>query len=180
MNVVLLNGSPRKGNTETALKALKEGLAAIPDAEITEIIAQDQTIIPCRACNACGSMSRCIFADDSPQINAAIEAADAIVFATPVYWWGMTAQLKLIIDKFYARSARFKGAKKKIGSIVIGEAELDDPEYDIIARQIACISEYLGWEVVFQKSYMANKPSELGENQAALDEIRESAGLLIP
>ncbi len=177
MKVLLLNGSPRKGNTMTALNALKEGLAKIPEAEVTEIIAEDQNIIPCKACNACMSMSRCIFADDSPEINAAVEEADAIVFATPVYWWGMTAQLKLIVDKFYARSAKLKGPKK-VGSIVVGEAELDDPEYDIIATQIRCICEHLGWEAVFTKSYMANKPADLKGDEAAMQEIAGLAELL--
>ena len=102
MKVLLINGSPRKGNTMMALNALKKGLAQMPDAEVEEIICAEKTFVPCKACNACGSMSRCIFADDSPETNAAVEAADAIVFATPVYWWGMSAQMKLLVDKFYA------------------------------------------------------------------------------
>ena len=177
MKVLLLNGSPRKGNTMTALNALKEGLAQIPEAEVTEIIAEEKKIIPCKACNACMSMSRCIFADDSPEINAAIEEADAVVFATPVYWWGMTAQLKLIVDKFYAREAKMKGPKK-VGSIVIGEAELSDPEYGMIADQIRCISEYMKWEVVFSKACSADKPADLKSDEAVLEEIKGLAQLL--
>ena len=173
MKVLLINGSPRKGNTMTALNALKKGLAQMPDAEVEEIICAEKTFVPCKACNACGSMSRCIFADDSPETNAAVEAADAIVFATPVYWWGMSAQMKLIVDKFYARIS-----KLKVGSIVIGEAELDDPEYEIIAKQIWCIADYLGWETVFQKSYSANKPKDLAADEAALKEIEGLAELL--
>ena len=178
MKVLLMNGSPRKGNTLTALEALKKGLTAMSDVEVTEIVCEDKTIIPCRACDACGSMSRCIFADDSPEINAQVEAADAIVFATPVYWWGMTAQMKLIVDKFYARGSKFHGLKKKVGSIVVGEAEQDDPEYEIIAKQIWCICDYLGWDVAFQKSYTANKRDELAANEAALSEIEGLAQLL--
>ena len=135
MKVLLINGSPRKGNTMTALNALKKGLAQMPDAEVEEIICAEKTFIPCKACNACGSMSRCIFADDSPETNAAVEAADAIVFATPVYWWGMSAQMKLLVDKFYARDVKLRGLNKKVGSIVIGEADQDDPEYEIIAEE---------------------------------------------
>lgn len=178
MNVLLLNGSPRKGNTMTALNALKEGLAQIPEAEVTEILAAEKTIVPCKACNACGSMSRCIFADDSPEINAAVEAADSIVFATPVYWWGMTAQLKLIIDKFYAREAKFR-TPKKVGAIVVGEAELSDPEYDLITKQLQCISEYMGWQVVFAKTCSADKPKDLAADEATLAEIRELAKELV-
>ena len=135
MKVVIFNGSPRKGNTLTAIKAIQEGIQSRADAadiEINVIETKDKNIVPCKACNACGSMSRCIFADDSPAINEAVEAADVLIFATPVYWWGMTAQLKLVVDKFYARASKLTGSKK-VGTVVIGEAELDDPEYEINA-----------------------------------------------
>ena len=139
MKVLILNGSPRKGNTLTAIKAIRKGLEERPDAadiEVTQIDTAGKEIIPCKACNACGCMSRCIFADDSPEINAAVEEADAIIFATPVYWWGITAQLKLVIDKFYARASKFSGTGKKIGTVVIGEAELDDAEYESLSGKI--------------------------------------------
>ena len=181
MKVLILNGSPRKGNTMTAIKAIRKGIESRSDAadiEVDVIVAEGKNIIPCRACNACGCMSRCIFADDSPEINAAAEEADAIVFATPVYWWGMTAQLKLVIDKFYARAAKFKGAKK-IGTIVIGGAELSDPEYEIIQKQFQCICDYMGWEIAFAKSYAANKPADLKGDETILAEIEGLAKLLV-
>lgn len=180
MKVLILNGSPRKGNTLTAIKAIRKGLEARPDAaeiEVTQIDAAGKEIIPCKACNACGCMSRCIFADDSPEINAAVEEADAIIFATPVYWWGVTAQLKLVIDKFYARASKF-GEGKKIATVVIGEAELEDPEYEIIQKQIRCISEYLGWNIVFEKAITANKPDELAKDAQTLAELTEFAAEL--
>ena len=173
MKVLILNGSPRKGNTLTAVKAIMKGIESRPDAadiEVTQIDAEGKNIIPCRACNACGCMSRCIFADDSPEINEAVEAADVIIFATPVYWWGITAQLKLIIDKFYARCTKFKG-NKKIGTVVIGEAELDDPEYEIIRKQFECIAEYLEWDIAFAKSIAAGKPKDLAGDEETLAEL---------
>ena len=180
MKVLIFNGSPRKGNTLTAIKTIEQGIQSRSDAadiEITRIECEGKSIVPCKACNACGSMSRCIFADDSPQINEAVEAADVIIFATPVYWWGMTAQLKLIIDKFYARLRKFKGSKR-IGTVVIGEAELDDPEYEIIQKQFECIADYLEWEVVFAKSISADKPKDLAEDAETLAELLEfGAGL---
>lgn len=173
MNVLIFNGSPRKGNTLTAIRAIEKGIEGRADAaeiNVTRIETEGKNIIPCKACNACGCMSRCIFADDSPEINEAVEAADVIVFATPVYWWGVTAQLKLVIDKFYARASRL-GKGKKIATVVIGEAELEDPEYEIIQKQFACIADYLEWEIVFAKSISADKPKDLSENAEVLAEL---------
>ena len=180
MKVLIFNGSPRKGNTLTAIKALREGFSERADAadiEVEVVDTEGKNIIPCKACNACGCMSRCIFADDSPEINEAVEAADVLIFATPVYWWGITAQLKLVIDKFYARASKFKGSKK-IGTVVIGEAELEDAEYEIIQKQFACIADYLEWDIAFAKSISANKPKDLAADEATLTELKQFAAAL--
>ena len=180
MNILIFNGSPREGNTVEALKALKEGLAAYPDAKVSEIKASDVHIIPCQGCDACSSNSQCVFEDDSAEINTAIEAADFVIFATPVYWWGVTAQLKLVIDKFYACYERFQRQEgKKIGTIVIGEAGLYDPQYEIIAKQFWCICDYLNWTKVFSKSFSANKPTDLSQDKAALEDIKGLAKLIV-
>ncbi len=180
MKVLIFNGSPRRGNTLTAIKALEEGFSGRADAaevEVNVIETEGKNIIPCKACNACGCMSRCIFADDSPEINEAVEAADVLIFATPVYWWGVTAQLKLVIDKFYARASKLKG-NKKVGTVVIGEAELDDPEFEIIQKQFACIADYLEWDMAFAKSISAEKPKDLAVDEATLAELKQFAAAL--
>ena len=107
-----------------------------------------------------------------------MEAADAIIFATPVYWWGITAQLKLVIDKFYARASKFAGTGKKVGTVVIGEAELDDAEYEIIQKQFECIADYLGWEIAFAKSISADKPKDLAGDEAMLAELEKLGAAL--
>ena len=61
-----------------------------------------------------------------------IAAADMILFATPVYWLGMSAQLKLIIDKCYCRGLQLKN--KKVGTIVVGGSPVDSIQYEQIGR----------------------------------------------
>lgn len=178
MKLLILNGSPREGNTVDALKALREGLEAYPEIEVSEIKAADQTIIPCTGCDACGNSMDCIFEDDSWEINKEILGADFLLFATPVYWWGVTAQLKLVIDKFYSHYELFNKKALRIGSIVIGEARLSDPQYEIIAKEFWCIADFLGWDVAFAKSYSANKPGDLAAQAEALDEIRGLAKVI--
>lgn len=173
MKVLILNGSPRKGNTVTAVNALKAGMGtACEEFNIKEIIANDVSVSPCIACMVCNCDSRCVFDDDTNDIMDAIEAADAIIFATPVYWWGVTSQLKLIIDKMYCCFGKLEEMpSKKVGVIVIGEAEQDDPQYRIIPTQFECISDCLGWEMVFAKTYTAGEVGDLAADEDAVKEI---------
>ncbi len=109
MNIVMINGSARKGNTLTAINALKKGLANFHEIDI---INPDQlNIAPCKGCGACQCHQGCVDQDDTNSTINKIVAADMIVFASPVYWWGISAQLKLIIDKCYCRGLQLKGKK---------------------------------------------------------------------
>ena len=86
-----------------------------------------------------------------------------ILFATPVYWWGMSAQLKLIIDKCYCRGMQLKN--KKVGTIVVGGSPVDSIQYELIDKQFDCMAKYLSWDLLFQKSYYATAKDELSKNQ---------------
>lgn len=172
MKAILFNGSPREGNTCTALNALRKGLEHISDLEIQEIKAADVNVSPCIACDTCGSNSHCVADDDTNDIIDAVVEADILIFATPVYWWGVTAQLKSIIDKFYSQAEKLH-TKKKVGTIIIGEAEQNDPQYQLIPKQFACICDYLGWDVAFSATYTALNTDDLAKSADALKEIEE-------
>ena len=108
-----------------------------------------------------------------------VEEADFILFATPVYWWGVTAQLKLAIDKLYARCNLLQGQKKKIGFIAICEDELEGPQYRIIEDTFRCIADYLGWDMVFyepvsagEKDDLANRPDDLKKIAMLADKVK--------
>ncbi len=94
-----------------------------------------------------------------------------ILFATPVYWWGMSAQLKLIIDKCYCRGLQLKN--KKIGLIIVGGAPVDSIQYELICRQFDCMADYLSWNMLFQKSYYANARDELAKDVEAIKELED-------
>ena len=173
MKALLFNGSPRKGNTYTALKALKRGLVNINELELWEVDAYEASVAPCVACDACASSGKCICDDDTNEIIDAVAEADLIVFATPVYWWGVTAQMKLIIDKLYAQCNKMKTLNKQVGIIIVGEAEQDDPQYDIIPKQFECICDYLGWQLKFCNTYTACAAGDLAADAEAIEEIEE-------
>lgn len=171
MRALLLNGSPRQGNTYAALEALKKGLANIAGLEVGEIEATNVDVSPCVACDTCAETGKCVFDDDTNEVIEAIMEADIIVFATPVYWWGITAQLKLIIDKMYSKASALKETSKKVGIIAIGEAEQDDPQYGLITKQFDCICDYLGWDIAFCHTYTAGAVGDLSADEKAIAEI---------
>lgn len=171
MKVLIFNGSPRKGNTCVAIDAMEKGMDAAGGFDVEEIKADAVGVSGCIACLQCGCEGDCVFDDDTNDIMDAVEAADVIIFATPVYWWGMTAQLKMIIDKFYCRFEKLNRMTKKVGVIVIGEAEQGDPQYQIIPKQFECICECLGWDMLFAKTYTAGEAGVLAEDKDAVAEL---------
>ena len=173
MKIVIVNGSPRKGNTVTAINAFASGASA---HEIEIIDADKLNISGCKGCGACQCHKGCIATDDTNPTIDKIASADMIVFATPVYWWGVTAQMKLVIDKCYCRGAQLKG--KKTGLISIGGADTSSIQYELIRKQFECMAEYLNWETVFSKSFSANGVSDLADNKAAVEELKSAGAAL--
>ena len=167
MKIVIINGSARKGNTLTAIDAFIKGAS---EKNEIEIIQPDRLhIAPCKGCKSCQCYKGCIDQDDTNPTIDKIAAADVILFATPVYWWGMSAQLKLIIDKCYCRGLKLKN--KKIGTIVVGGAPVDSIQYELIDKQFDCMAKYLSWDMIFQKSYYATASDELAKNKDSIKEL---------
>ena len=129
-------------------------------------------IAPCKGCKACQCHKGCVDQDDTNPTIDKIAAADMILFVNPgLTWWGMTAQLKLVIDKCYCRGLQLKG--KKVGIIVTGGAPVDNVQYELIRKQFECMAGYLSWEVLFFKTYSANAKDELEKNTEAMEELEK-------
>ena len=167
MKIVIINGSARRGNTLTAIDAFIKGAS---EKNEIEIIQPDRLhIAPCKGCGVCQCYKGCIDQDDTNPTIDKITAADVILFATPVYWWGMSAQLKLIIDKCYCRGLKLKN--KKVGTIVVGGSPVDRIQYELIDKQFDCMAKYLSWDMLFQKSYYATGRDELAKNKDSIKEL---------
>jgi multimeric flavodoxin WrbA len=117
MNVLLLQGSPRKnGNTATLAHALVDGLGSA--VRLREVFLHDQRIAPCASCNTCRSREGiyCTIDDDMQPLYREFLEADLVVMATPVYWWSISSQLKVFIDRLYGLNCeqypeRYRGKK---------------------------------------------------------------------
>ena len=169
MKIVVVNGSARKGNTLTAIEAFVKGASEKHEVEV--LAADCFKIAACKGCGVCQCMNGCVDQDDTNPVVDKLAAADMIVFATPVYWWGMTAQLKLVIDKCYCRGIQLKG--KKVGILVVGGASVDNVQYELIHKQFECMANYLSWDLVFQKSYQAYDRNDLEKQGEVLAELEK-------
>ena len=169
MKIAVVNGSARKGNTLAAIEAFSEGAKANHEIEIIQ--ADKLNIGFCKGCGACECHKGCVDKDDTNPTIDKLVAADMIVFATPVYWWGMTAQTKLVIDKCYCRGAQIKG--KIIGVLVPGGSPVDATQYELIKKQFECMASYLDWNLLFYKPFYANGKDEIKNKAELVEELKE-------
>lgn len=172
MKALILNGSPRRGNTLKACEVFMENASLF---ECERIDLADCGIAPCRACGACGCKDGCVDDDDTNVVIDKMLEADFILFASPVYWFSVSAQMKLLIDKMYGRIEKFQENPKRIGIIAIGEDEIETPQYRIIFEQFKCTAEYLKWNIEFFMPISAGEPDDLAGNAAVLEDIADIA-----
>lgn len=105
--VLILLGSPRKkGNTSLLADRIQKG-AESAGAEVESIYLNGLKIMACQSCYVCQKPDSkgCAIDDDMQPIFQKLVEADAWVFATPVYWFTFTAQIKLMMDRLFALGA---------------------------------------------------------------------------
>ena len=105
MRVVVLHGSPRReGNSDTLAEHFVNGVKETGDVEIFDFILNDMTIRPCQGCESCMTSEghKCVIDDDMHKIYSVFADADIVVWATPMYWGYMTAQMKTALDRMEA------------------------------------------------------------------------------
>jgi multimeric flavodoxin WrbA len=106
LKVVGLFGSPRRGgNTDLLLEEALKG-AEKERAEVERIYLSDFHIIPCTECLNCYEKGECIILDDMQKIYPKLLEADAIILASPIFFYGVTAWAKALIDRCQALWSR--------------------------------------------------------------------------
>ena len=146
MNILVLSGSPRKGgNTELLAEAFAKGAAAQHHVEIVSV--RDYKVNPCMGCNACFKANGiCAQKDDIALIYEKMSQADMLVIASPVYFYGICAQLKAVIDRFH-NPIRDTFHIKKMALLLVGAATLPELFDAIIAEYNLCL-KFFGIEDV--------------------------------
>ena len=104
--VLCIAGSPRRGgNSDQLLDALERGVRAA-GGHPTRLVAADAGARPCLGCNACAQTGECVQRDGMDAVYSAVDDADAIAIATPVFFATVPAVLKIVYDRFQPYWAR--------------------------------------------------------------------------
>ena len=136
-HIVILSGSPRKnGNTNLLCRQFQQG-AEEAGHSVRFIPLAEKRIGFCRACDVCmRNGGACIQKDDMENILCAFQQADVVVLATPVYFYGVIAQMKACIDRTYPIWQHL--GKKEVYYIV--SAGLDE---HIVARSLGDLDGFV-------------------------------------
>ena len=144
MNILILTGSPRRNGTSNLL--LENFIKGI-DKEKNTIKRYDTAFLKIDACNACYGCEngKCIKKDDMQDIYNDLLRADMIVFVTPIYYYNFSAQLKKVIDRFYAIDEELH-TKKEV--ILLATAYNDEEKVTKpIQVELEAICEYFKWNI---------------------------------
>lgn len=104
MNILVLNGSPRpNGNTTAMIAAFREGVMETRH-QVTVIDVCRKKISGCLGCEYCHTEGKgnCIQKDDMQEVYTALNDADMLVIASPIYYFSFTGQLQCAINRMYA------------------------------------------------------------------------------
>lgn len=124
MKIVVLEGSPNKNGSSNLLAEQFIRGAKEAGHSIQVIGVAHANIHPCTGCIHCGYEGPCSQKDDMDGIRQKILDADMMVFVTPLYYYGMSAQLKILIDRFCAFNSSIQ--RKRMKSVLLAAAWNND------------------------------------------------------
>ena len=178
MNVLALQGSPRKkGNTVTLARALLEGLKSGGVKQVSEVFLADLDIGPCTNCDACLREGGpfCTIEDDMVPLYQRFIDADLVVLASPVYWWSVSAQLKLFIDRLYGLNFErhpeyYKG--KKLALVFTHQEEHPCSGAELARKMFDEIADYTEMTIAGDLRYSSD-PKHVRQSPEKLAQARK-------
>jgi multimeric flavodoxin WrbA len=186
--ILILNGSPKKdGNTAALVGWFSRG-AALKGAEV-EIIRtaflkyKTSGCISCRACQKSEKYECCVD-DEAKPVLARMADVDVIVFATPLYFFSASAQLKLVFDRMFSlykwdNQAGTMETPLKEKTLVLLASAFEDVGLDALEKPFALTAEYTGMK--FESVLVANAgvSGEITKNRPEISEKVISLGMKI-
>lgn len=133
--IIIIEASPRaKGNSTILAREVAAGARCF-GTEVETVHLHGLDIRPCTACDACQKSltADCIIDDDMKAIYTRLRSADAIVYATPIYWFTVSAQIKLFMDRCYALT--FLGTQPDTDS----DEQVETVENDLRGKKLGVV-----------------------------------------
>lgn len=147
MKVTVITGSAHKNGTSAMLADKFIQGAKEAGHEVFRFDAAFETVKPCLACEYCSSHNtECIHKDSMVKLNEKLIDTDVIVFASPLYYYTVSAQLKSVIDRFNAKNANISGNKKAI--MLATSYGDDDQTMEALDKMYESSLRFLNWENV--------------------------------
>ena len=173
--ILVLLGSPRKkGNSTTLANQIVAGVESA-GATAEKIFLHGKAIAPCQACYACQrpDSKGCAIDDEMQPIYAKLIEADGWVIASPVYWFSMSAQTKLFLDRCLALTAYKQDAfagKRIAVAMSFGDEDAFNSGCVNALRTFQDSARYVGANLVGMVYGSADKPGEIQSNTALMQQ----------
>ena len=165
--ILVLSTSPRiGGNSETLADVFIKG-AEEAGHETKKICLYDKKIEFCKGCLGCQTTGKCILRDDAERIIAQMKAMDVLVFATPIYFYEVSGQMKTLLD----RTNPLFPAEYEFRDIYLLATSADEEE----SSMEAAVKGLEGWISCFEKSRLAGVVRGTGaDKKGAIEECGEA------
>ena len=145
MNIIILMGSPnRQGSTSILVEQFTRGAEENGHAcEILDVCHMN--IHPCTGCVHCGYEGPCVQKDDVESIRRKLMNCDMVVFATPLYYYGMSAQLKTVVDRFCAYNSSLNGRHLKSALLTVAW-NADEWTFEALEAHYQTLVRYINFQ----------------------------------
>lgn len=145
MKILLVQGSPHKqGSSNMLAEQFMEGAKAAGHT-VSVFDAAHANIHPCNGCGACGMAGDCVQHDDMEKARKSILGSDMLVFVTPIYYFGMSAQLKMFIDRFYSFTTELSSKGMKT-ALITASWDTDDEAVAYLREHYQKICRYMHFQ----------------------------------
>ena len=142
MNILVREGSPNRHGSSNLLA--DEFIRGAREAghTVSVIDAAHADLHPCTGCVRCGYEGPCVQKDDMETFQGQILRAEMLVFVTPLYYYGMSAQLKTLVDRFCAINSSI--TRRHMKSALLSAAwNADDWTFEALAAHYRTLVRYL-------------------------------------
>lgn len=142
-NIAVLESSPHKNGASNTLADffIRGAIEAGHTVQVIDVARLN--IRPCQGCYQGKAGGHCILRDDMRQVEDALTSTDLVVYVTPIYFYGMSAQLKIVVDRLHCFYAKLRGKK----SLLLATAWRTDDQVMIYLKSLYMgLVEYLGYQ----------------------------------